>query len=266
MDFQDLDQVLYKELENEILYSAIEEEYEKKIKKDKRRRKSKTSRKNDTYAVTTLKSGLKIKTVLLLLLTLIVNTYAWFIYISTVSMDMLMHVKDWSFELSNGEQTENFEFNVEQIYPGMDFVDFQINAKNSGETGADLSCEILTLKVLEEEYITGNTYIDEDGSEKTYTSDDLFEILTNYPFKVQVYFGDNPYNGTPLPMPTTGEVDIRFTVDWPYETGNNASSIATNDAIDTYYGEAAHQFMIDHPDEDSIRVQMKIVAVQNNDI
>ena len=48
MDFQDLDQVLYKELENEILYSAIEEDYEKKIKKDKRRRKSKTSRKNDT--------------------------------------------------------------------------------------------------------------------------------------------------------------------------------------------------------------------------
>ena len=120
-------------------------------------------------------------------------------------------------------------------------------------------------------YTKGTKYslkftFDVDGNEKTYTSDDLFRILTNYPFKVQVYFGDNPYNGTPLPMPTTGEVDIRFTVDWPYETGDNASSIATNDAIDTYYGEAAHQFVINHPDEDSIRVQMKIVAVQNNDI
>ena len=37
--------------------------------------------------VKVLKKDIKIKTILLLLITLIMNTYAWFIYISKVSVD-----------------------------------------------------------------------------------------------------------------------------------------------------------------------------------
>ena len=119
MDFQDLESKLYEDIENEILYSAIEETIENENKTDEKTLNSSKKKKRKRYS-SLLNSGLKIRTVLVLLLTLLVNTYAWFIYISTVSMGISMHVKNWSFELSSGDQTENFIFEVGEIFPGME--------------------------------------------------------------------------------------------------------------------------------------------------
>lgn len=269
MDFQNLESEIYKEIEDEILLSALEDEAQKELDEEKtlKKLKSKTKRKRKEYtATTTLKSGLKIKTVLLLLVTLIINTYAWFIYISTVSMSISMHVKNWSFELSNGDQTQDFEFNVAKIYPGMETQSYAINAKNGGETTADLSCEIMYLKVLDEEYTQGESYIDENGVELKYTSDKLFEILTSYPFKIEVYFDDVLYEGEPLPMLTTDETNINFKVSWAYETGTTDEDVEKNDEIDTYWGKAAYDYMNKNPDSYCIEVKAKILAVQNNEI
>lgn len=256
MDFQNLDSEIKKELEEEILFSAIEESLEKeKIQENKKAKK--TNKRKKYTSNTTVKSGLKIRTVLLLILTLLVNTYAWFIYISTVSMGISMHVKDWNFELSNGDQTQNFEFIVEQIYPGMETAIYDITAKNTGETSAELSCELLSVEILGDEYL---------GTESggTYTSDELFEILESYPFKIQIYFNDILYDGSQHAMITDEETAISFRVSWEYETGDTDDEIESNDEIDTYWGSRAYQYAAENTDNYSIKVKIKVQAVQSS--
>lgn len=267
MDFQDLESKLYEDIENEILYSAIEEtiENEEEAKVGKTLNSSKKKKRKRYNSM--LKSGLKIRTVLLLLLTLLVNTYAWFIYISTVSMGITMHVKNWSFELSSGDQTENFIFNVGEIFPGMTEKVQTINAKNSGETEAELSCDILSMKILEDEYIAGETTYDNGGVQEVYTSEKLFELLQTYPFKIQVYIDDVLYTGTPIPMPANNtSVELKFKVNWDYEVDSDDQTVIdAADAIDTYWGNKAYEFDTNHPDEHCIELEVKIRAVQTQE-
>ena len=70
-----------KEFEQEILYSAIEDELNKNARIVSRNPNVKKKKKK-----LHLKKEIKIRTLLLLIVTLIMNTYAWFIYISTVSV------------------------------------------------------------------------------------------------------------------------------------------------------------------------------------
>lgn len=255
MYFQNLE--LDKELEEKILFSAIEDEIETKKKKSSRRKN-----KYD-YINTRLKSGLKIKTVLLLLMTLLVNTYAWFIYISTVSMDISMHVKSWEFKLSDGKQTQDFEFTVDEIYPGMQEEKHEIDAENNGEMAAELTCDITYMKVLGNEYKVGEAYT-ENGITKEYTSEKLFEILKSYPFKVEIYIDENAYNGSPIEMTTGDSNKISFTVNWDYEVDGDEAAIAAADAIDTYWGNEAYKFKNTNPDEYCIKIDVTISATQKN--
>lgn len=264
MDFKDLESKLYEDIENELLYSAIEESIEKenKIEYTKTLNGSK-KRKRKNYS-SKLKSGLKIRTVLLLILTLLVNTYAWFIYISTVSMGISMHVKNWSFELSNGEQTENFVFEVGEIFPGMTPKTQVISARNGGETEAELSCDILKMRILEDTYIAGETTYDNNGVQEVYTSGKLFELLQSYPFKIQIYIDEVLYEGEPIDMPADNKiVELKFVVDWDYEIDSeNQEEIDAADEIDTYWGNRAYEFDTNNPDDYSIFLEVKIRAVQ----
>ncbi len=266
MDFQDLESKLYEDIENEILYSAIEETIENENKTDEKTLNSSKKKKRKRYS-SLLNSGLKIRTVLVLLLTLLVNTYAWFIYISTVSMGISMHVKNWSFELSSGDQTENFIFEVGEIFPGMEEKVQVINAKNSGETEAELSCDIISMRILEDKYIAGETTYDNGGTQEVYTSEKLFELLKTYPFKIEVYIDDVLYDGTSIPMGTDNEsVELKFKVNWDYEIeSNDQAQIDAADVIDTYWGNKAYDFDTNHPDEHCIEIEVKIRAVQSQE-
>ena len=125
-----------KELEDEILFKALEDEINNS--NDVTPNKPKKKKKKKKF-LAKLKKGLRIRTVLLLLVTLIVNTYAWFIYVSTVSASLAMHIKNWDVVFSDGENEEDFVFTVERIYPGMDDAEQTISVTNNGETNACLS-------------------------------------------------------------------------------------------------------------------------------
>lgn len=267
MEFQDLESKLYEDIENEILYSAIEETIENEDKAKPAKTLNSSKKKKRKRYSSKLKTGLKIRTVILLLLTLLVNTYAWFIYISTVSMGISMHVKNWSFELSSGDQTENFIFEVGEIYPGMTEKEQIISAKNSGETEAELSCDILSLKIFEDKYVAGETTYDNNGTEEVYTSEKLFELLGTYPFKIQIYIDDVLYTGTPIAMPAKSQdVVLKFKVNWDYEVeSDDQAVIDAADEIDTYWGNRAYEFDNNHPDEYCIEVEVKIKAVQKEE-
>ena len=65
---------------------------------------------------------IKIRNILILILLLIFNTYAWFVYATKVSSSMSVHVSSWNVEFSIGEDetVTNILIEVERVYPGME--------------------------------------------------------------------------------------------------------------------------------------------------
>ncbi len=274
------------ELEEELLYQAIEENLQKEEKNDSNEN-SENSEKENLEETTEenqeedkrkkriigrkkrIKRELKIKTVLAVILALLVNTYAWFIYISVVTTKVNIHVKSWDFELSVADQSQNFDFTVEQVYPGMPSAKKEIIAKNNGETEAVLTCEINKIRIFDEEIVANQEYEMEDGSRVTYTPKELLEkLLTDYPFKVKIFVNDQQYNPEQEYPLTNGELaNVYLQVDWDFETGEVAENgIADGDEKDTYYGQKSYEFMQDPANEGkySMVVELVIKATQKN--
>ena len=239
-----------KEFEQEILYSAIEDELNKNARIVSRNPNVKKKKKK-----LHLKKEIKIRTLLLLIVTLIMNTYAWFIYISTVSVGLDVHIKSWDFELQNGEQTEDFEFVVDNIYPGVPIEDSvqNISAANNGEMDALLTCDVVYMRILDKEYSTDQKYTQTPLTD-FYTSAELLKMLyENYPFKIKVYLvsvddaGNEQltlYEGQDVQMPTSSRINIRIQIEWPYEMGssNANATLEEADGEDTFWGQEAYKY------------------------
>lgn len=267
-----------KELEQEILYSAIEDELEKESQISPRSPKTKKKKKKLCF-----KKEIKIRTLLLLIITLIMNTYAWFIYIATVSVGLNVHIKSWDFELENGAQTEDFEFVVSEIYPGVPISDTTqtITAANNGEMEAVFSCEVVYARILSDEYSSEEGAGFAEGTiSEYYTSEELLDRLYNeYPFKINIYLvttddttGEEEevlYTGQDIQMPTSSKITVKFQIDWPYEVDGNTlnasnTTLTETDATDTYWGEKAYEYHQDNPGKYSIVVEMEVKAVQKD--
>ncbi len=192
---KEFDISLDEELKNELLYQAIENELNiSKTETLKKNTAKPKKRKNKKSLFTRLKKGITVRTVLLLLITLIVNTYAWFIYISTVSASLSMHIKNWDIEFSDNVIDESFNFYVDKIYPGMSDAEQTITITNNGETDGKLKCAIQSFKIFDELYEIGEEYTDEHGDTATYTTSDLLnKITSDYPFKISIYINGTEY-------------------------------------------------------------------------
>lgn len=232
---------------------------QKSLKEKKRRAKKRREE--------LLKSDLKIKTVIILVMTLLVNTYAWFIYVSTVSTSLQMHIKGWNFNMTNVDENEEFLFQVEEVFPGMDAASKSMTAQNLGETHTTVRCEFEQIRVFNDIYRVGDNYTKVDGTTAQYTSDDLFALLNSYPFRTTIYFDNIVYDGTPIAMnPSEGtnisEAEIKFEVTWDYEVAGDADAIAAQDAIDTEWGEKAYEFKKANTSDYCIEVKLRVVAEQ----
>ena len=75
---------------------------------------------------------IKLRNLIILLVLLIVNTFAWFIYATKVSLDLSVHVSSWDVEFVSGDEeiTTNMEIVVDRIYPGMDQFEQTIEVHN----------------------------------------------------------------------------------------------------------------------------------------
>lgn len=287
MQTDNFEKDINEELEEELLYQAVEENLQIEEKKSKLNENSENSEEEKLEETTEenqeddkrkkriigrkkkIKRELKIKTVLAVILALLVNTYAWFIYISVVTTNVNIHVKSWDFELSVADQSQNFDFTVEQVYPGMPTARKEIIAKNNGETDAVLTCEINKITIFGEEIVANQEYEMEDGSRVTYTPKELLEkLLTDYPFKVKIFFNDQQYDPEKEYPLTNGELtNVYLQVDWDFETGNVAENgVADGDEKDTYYGQKSYEFMQDPANDGkySITVELVVKATQKN--
>ena len=186
---------------------------------------------------------IKLRNLIILLVLLIVNTFAWFIYATRVSLDLSVHVSSWDVEFVSGDEeiTTNMEIVVDRIYPGMDQFEQTIEVHNRGETPAVLTYEIKSLEVMGEVF--------EVSEDSGLTSDDLKnKIETEYPFKIGVNS-----EGDDL-IEENGQGQFRVTVNWPFESGN--------DELDTYWGNKAYEYYSLNPGSQSIVLKLELVATQ----
>ena len=187
-----------------------------------------------------LKKKLRRSTLFFLVLMLITNSFAWFIYTSKISNSINAHVKSWlvTFDQDGNPLEDTVEFTIDSIYPGMkDFTD-SITINNSGETTAYITYQVTSIKVFDEVLDTSS-----------YTSDELISFLnTKYPFLLTFEVSDDE-------IETSNTSSFNVKLSWPYESGR--------DELDTYYGKKSYDFSQNYPEENQIEIVVKIKASQS---
>ena len=186
----------------------------------------------------------KIRNILILILLIIFNTYAWFIYATRVATDISVHIASWNVEFATGEDetTTNILVQVDRAYPGMENYLKEITVKNKGEMKAKLDYKIKSLKVMDDKYVVGGNTTDEELKNK---------IETEYPFKINITKDDSELSQG------IGDGKFSISVEWPYESGD--------DEKDTLWGNKAYEYYKTNPDKKSIEIQLELVAQQITD-
>lgn len=189
-----------------------------------------------------LRKRVKLSTLVLLIVLLSFNSFAWFIYATKVSGSISAHISSWNIEFKsgNGETETNINFDVEKIYPGMDTYKKEITVNNSGEFKATIYYEIKKIEILGQVY-----QVDNDT-----TSEELLNMISEeFPFKILI----NIENELEIEENSTASFEI--SVVWPFESGN--------DELDTMWGEKAYEYYSVNPNSNSLHIEMKIMAIQS---
>lgn len=188
---------------------------------------------------------IKIKNLIILILLLAFNTYAWFVYASKVSMDLTVHVSSWNVEFlaGSGETVTNITVNVERAFPGMETFEEKVEVHNKGETTVNLNYEIKEVIIMGESYVTN----DENG----YTTSSLEEMLkTRYPFTITIEKNSDDS------LVENAKGYFKVTVSWPFESGDDES--------DTYWGNKAYDYYALNPNGKCIELKIELIATQSN--
>ncbi len=192
---------------------------------------------------------------LILLIVLIAsNTFAWFIYATRVSTGVDVHVKGWNvtFEAGENEITNEVSIDIEDVYPGMDDYEYSISAFNNSEVSATFSYVILQARILDDVYVSQEqrTALGQQIQQDDMTSAEIQEMLEDdFPFSITIDITDASLS--------TGndQEDFELEVTWPYESNQ--------DALDTQWGIAAYDFKEDNPTLPSITITVKLIITQD---
>lgn len=181
----------------------------------------------------------RLSTLFLLAITLASNSFAWFIYTTKVSSNITAKVREWKVTFdANGEVVEKeIMINIDSLYPGMSDYEQTLKAMNSGETPAKITYEFISGEILGEDII-----------KEGYTTDQIINDLKNsYPFSIDFSLSNEVID-------VDGEASITIKVTWPYESGN--------DEEDTLWGDKAYNYHELYPEDDSIKIVVKVMAYQ----
>ena len=197
---------------------------------------------------------LKPSRLVFLIVLLASNTFAWFIYATKIDSSVSVHVRAWNIVFQNGENeiSNEIAINVDSIYPGMDDFEYNVTAYNRSEVSAGLSYQILSARILDQEYVSieQKSALGLSIEEDDLTSAEIEEILlNNYPFSISISTSNNVINQV------NGEEEYSFSVSWPYENDN--------DEADTLWGTSAYEYRQNYPSNPSISLNVKVVITQN---
>lgn len=183
----------------------------------------------------------KLHTLIILIVLLAFNSYAWFIFATKVSGGLSAHVTSWDvvFQVGEEDSVTNIVIDVSNIFPGMEDYQKNITVKNTGETIADISYQFQSLTVLGDTYELGEDYTQEQLDNK---------IANDYPFKITVDVDKGELETV------NGHGEFTISVVWPYESGN--------DEIDTYWGQRAYEYNKEEPNGTSLQLVLQLIAQQ----
>ena len=199
---------------------------------------------------------LTFRRIFMLSLTLIFNTYAWFLYVTTVSTNMQVHVDAWSvnFEVDSQTVEREFDFVISHAYPGMEDISRTVTISNSGEKIADISYSIASLRILEDVYIVRSELSTTEiaaltGDETEVTATEMARMIAeDYPFLITI-----TADTAQLAVGGSGAVTMGF--EWDYESGD--------DDLDTQYGVDSYNYYQTNTGSPAIEVKIKIKAQQH---
>lgn len=97
---------------------------------------------------------------MLFIFSLIITTFAWITYTKILNDEINIHILSWDLQYltdTNGdgvlEELENpLQLNVSELYPSMEEQVIDVIIKNNGEASIDLSYDIASIVMLEQEY------------------------------------------------------------------------------------------------------------------
>ena len=186
---------------------------------------------------------IKLRNIIILIILLMFNTYAWFIYATKVDTSLSVHVSSWNVEFVSlgGESIKDLVIEVERIYPGMETFEKTIEVRNTGETKASLRYEMQSLKIMGETFQVSDTLTSEELEN---------QIKETYPFKITVQKDDTGF------VEGTGNGSFKIKIEWPFESGK--------DYVDTYWGNKAYEYYSLNPGEKSIELKLKLIATQQS--
>ncbi len=198
------------------------------------------TRNNNEFILFRIVKKIKLKTIILLIVFLSFNSYAWFIYATKVSSGISAHITSWNVKFKAGEQeiTTNVVFEVDKIYPGMEPQTKTLTAYNEGEMKAILEYQIKEIRIL------GDSYRISDN----FTEEQLISKLAEYPFKLTFAIDNTNLNEE------NGSADFDISLTWDFESGD--------DDLDTYWGEKAYEYNNNYPNISSIYVEVVVSATQ----
>ena len=202
-----------------------------------------------------IKNRVTLRTLFLLSITLIFNTYAWFLYLTTVSSNITAHVEAWHVQFKVDDEIVEREFpvQIEHAFPGMANQQKTITVINDGEKDADISFAIKSVRIFDDVYVASDLIETGDtvpaGAVRMTSAQLLTKIQNDYPFTLSI----TSSSGT-VTAEHQGTLTITFT--WPYESGD--------DETDTEYGTTAYDFYDDNPTTEAIELVIKLIVTQHN--
>src|SRR5574344_1375864 len=201
-----------------------------------------------------IKKTIKPRHLILLIILLVGNSFAWFIYAKQVQSDVSVHVKSWKIllESSNNPISATYNINIDNMYPGMSNFSQSIEAYNKSEMAAEVTYTILNINIMGDEIKTKEGVLEDSGTltGSELTSAELATKLgSDYPFKITFNITSTLIDAE------TGEAVFTIAVKWPYES--------RNDNLDTTWGNRAYDFKQNHPTSSSITMKIKISVVQH---
>lgn len=201
--------------------------------------KKQAKKKKDNFLIAVFKN-VKLSSLILLVIALCANAYAWFIYATKASTGIEAYVTSWNITFQAGEDdsTTNIKIDIDEIYPGMDTWTREIDVVNKGETAARLEYSIGKMTVLGTNYIVGENITQEEMDNK----------IQVFPFKIEIIADQGNIEEI------NGKGKFTIKVSWIFENGN--------DELDTKWGQDAYKFKNDNPDESCLHIDLLLKAVQ----
>ncbi len=186
----------------------------------------------------------RIVILILLVISFMSFTYAWFTYGNFVNTKASVDVRSWNVEFKDEDTvvTNSIVVTTDEIYPGMDPITETIDINNYGDSSAILGIEIDEARILNiDNYVVSDVL----------TAEEVQDSLShNYPFKINVSLSNNYLTER------TGKSTFDVTITWPLDSGN--------DKLDSYWGLEAYNFIAEEENKllnDSTYVQLKPIEI-----